>query len=60
MSRRVGMPTQVTDALQKQLGDEEKLLAEVQRDKDRFDQRQALEGQVRDSQDAQAQGLVCS
>ena len=37
---------QVTNALQRNLGNEEKLLAEVQRDKDRFDQRKNLENQV--------------
>lgn len=40
------MLTQVTNALQKSLGDEEKLLAEVQRDRDRYQQRKDLEDQV--------------
>ena len=37
---------QSTGVLEKKLGDEEKLLAEVQRDKDRYDQRKQLERQV--------------
>ena len=44
----VDLLIQVTKVLHKSLEDEEKLLAEVQRDKDRFDQRQKLEEQVHD------------
>ena len=44
----VDLPIQVTNALHKSLGDEEKLLAEVQRDKDRWQQRKDLEDQVHD------------
>ena len=40
------MMLQSTGVLEKKLEDEEKLLAEVQRDKDRYDQRQQLERQV--------------
>ncbi len=39
---------QVANALQNTLEDQEKLLAEVTRDKDRFQQRKALEEQVHD------------
>ncbi len=41
------MVLQSTGVLERKLEDEEKLLAEVQRDKDRYDQRDALERQVR-------------
>ena len=41
------MVVQSTGVLERKLEDEEKLLAEVQRDKDRHDQREALERQVR-------------
>ena len=41
------MMLQSTGVLERKLEDEEKLLAEVQRDKDRYDQRDALERQVR-------------
>lgn len=41
---------QVANALQNTLEDQEKLLAEVTRDKDRFQQRKTLEAQVSDLQ----------
>ena len=41
------MMLQSTGLLERRLEDEEKLLAEVQRDKDRHDQREQLERKVR-------------